>query len=195
MHFPYRCLKKARIDQKVSFWFFFLQMITEAKKAHFMYVNMLQKGKEGGTTDQTKLNVCQLSSYPFQCKQGAFCYFDGEESRPLSSFPHFGKPVDPPINENPSIIHYHVLMLLFFGAPLLVLFFLWMGRLMTIFLPSTGRPIDCLLPEPGFRSQSLSSRISDVYPAHHDKILNMQEMEKSKMLTNLKESLNEVFNE
>ena len=51
--------------------------------------------------------------------------------------------------------------------PLLVLFSL-MGCLMTIFLPSTGRSLDCLLPEPGLMSQSLSSKVSDVHPAHHD---------------------------
>ena len=37
--------------------------------------------------------------------------------------------------------------------PLLVLFFL-MGRLMTSFLPSTGRSLDCLLPEPSLVPQS-----------------------------------------
>ena len=55
----------------------------------------------------------------------------------------------------------------FFLAPLIVLFFL-MGRLMTSFLPSTGRSLDCLLPEPGLMPQSLSSEVSDVRPMHLD---------------------------
>ena len=55
----------------------------------------------------------------------------------------------------------------FFWAPLIVLFFL-MGRLMTSFLPSTGRSLDCLLPEPGLMPQSLSSEVSDVRPMHLD---------------------------
>ena len=48
-----------------------------------------------------------------------------------------------------------------------VLFFL-MGRLMTSFLPSTGRSLDCLLSEPSIMPQSLSSEVSGVRPAHHD---------------------------
>ena len=42
------------------------------------------------------------------------------------------------------------------------------GCLMTSFLPSTGRSLDCLLPDPGLMPQSLSSEVSDVRPAHHD---------------------------
>ena len=43
---------------------------------------------------------------------------------------------------------------------------LLMGRLMI--LPSNGRSLDCLLAEPGLMSPSLSSRKSDVHPAHHN---------------------------
>ena len=54
-----------------------------------------------------------------------------------------------------------------FFAPLIVLFFL-MGPLMTSYLPSTGRSLDCLLPEPSLLPQSLSSGVSEVRPAHLD---------------------------
>ena len=42
---------------------------------------------------------------------------------------------------------------------LLVLFFLFMGHLMTSFLLFAGRSLDCLLLEPGLKPQSLSSGI------------------------------------
>ena len=44
---------------------------------------------------------------------------------------------------------------------------LFMGCLMSSFLLSTCRSLNCLLLEPGLISQSLSSLISDVRPAHH----------------------------
>ena len=43
---------------------------------------------------------------------------------------------------------------IFFFAPLLVFFFL-IGRLMTSFLLSTGKSLDCMLLDPGLKSQSL----------------------------------------
>ena len=55
---------------------------------------------------------------------------------------------------------------IFFG-PTPLLFFL-MGYLMTSSLPSTGRSLDYLLPEPGLMPQSLSSEVSDGRPAHLD---------------------------
>ena len=46
---------------------------------------------------------------------------------------------------------------IFLGVPHFLYFFFLMGRLMTRFLPPPGRSLDCLLPEPGFMPQSLSS--------------------------------------
>ena len=43
-----------------------------------------------------------------------------------------------------------------------------MGRLMTSFLQSTGRSLDCLLPELSLMPQSLPSGVSDTHPVHHD---------------------------
>ena len=40
--------------------------------------------------------------------------------------------------------------------------------LMNSILPSTGRYIYCLLPEPGVISQSFSSAVLDMWPAHND---------------------------
>ena len=37
---------------------------------------------------------------------------------------------------------------------------------MTNFLPPTIRSLDCLLPEPSLMPQSLSSEVSDMYPAN-----------------------------
>ena len=49
---------------------------------------------------------------------------------------------------------------IFWGTSmLLVLFFLFMGHLMTSFLLPAGRSLDCLLLEPGLKPQSLSSGI------------------------------------
>ena len=39
---------------------------------------------------------------------------------------------------------------------------------MTSCLPSTGKSLDSLLPEPGLKPQSLSSRVSDVRPTHYE---------------------------
>ena len=55
----------------------------------------------------------------------------------------------------------------YFFGPTPLLFFL-MGYLMTSSLPSTGRSLDYLLPEPGLMPQSLSSEVSDGRPAHLD---------------------------
>ena len=46
--------------------------------------------------------------------------------------------------------------------PLTVLFFL-MGRPKTSFLPSTGRSLDCLLPEPGLMPQSMIMSNLDIF--------------------------------
>ena len=42
--------------------------------------------------------------------------------------------------------------------------FLWVGCLMTSFLPSTGRYLECLLSKAGLMPQFLSSEGSDVHP-------------------------------
>ena len=54
---------------------------------------------------------------------------------------------------------------IFFPTPCIIFL---MGCLMTSFLPSTGRSLDCLLLEPGLMPQSLSSEVSDVRPTHLD---------------------------
>ena len=43
-----------------------------------------------------------------------------------------------------------------------------MGHLMTSFLLSTGRSLNCLLPEPGLVPQTLSSEVSDMRPTNND---------------------------
>ena len=54
----------------------------------------------------------------------------------------------------------------FLKSQCLVLVFV-MGGLITSFLPSTGRSLECLHPEPVLMPQSLSSEVSDMHPVHH----------------------------